>query len=167
MIRAAPLALMALALTAPAGAQPCRLCYSDPAARPGEVPLRIEIWTDLNFSRMALIGRDGGSAELPATGAGKRTSGAIVDLGGLAVAGRGKITGAPGREVRIALPEQIEMTSVDGSHAELVAFTTDLPPHPVLSASGELEFGFGARLILRSGNGGNLRGRIPISVDYN
>lgn len=167
MRRLAILSLTALLLAAPAGAQQCRLCYSDPAAKPGDPPLTIEIWADLNFSKLALTGREGGSAEMPATGGGKRTSGAMIDLGGVAVAGHGRIAGTPGREVRIDLPTQVEMTSADGGKAELVGFTTNLPPHPVLDAHGELEFTFGARLVLRSGKGGNLRGRIPISVDYN
>ena len=167
MLRAAFLALAALLLSAPAGAQQCRLCYSDPAAKPGDPPLTIEIYADLNFSKLALTGREGGSAEMSATGGTKRTSGAMIDLGGVAVAGHGKITGTPGREVRIDLPSRVEMTSPDGGRAELVSFTTDLPPHPVLDARGELEFTFGARLVVHSGKGGNLRGRIPISVDYN
>ena len=167
MARVALLILAALLFTAPAGAQQCRLCYSDPAAREGEPPLTIEIWADLNFSKLALTGRDGGSAEMPATGGGKRTSGSMIDLGGVAVAGRGRITGTPGREVRVDLPSRVEMTSTDGGRAELVEFRTDLPPHPALNARGELEFSFGARLVVHSGKGGNLRGRIPISVDYN
>ncbi|MEQ1498862.1 MAG: DUF4402 domain-containing protein [Novosphingobium sp.] len=167
MVRAAFLVLTALLLTAPAGAQQCRLCYSDPAAKPGDPPLGIEIFADLNFSKLALTGREGGSAELSATGGGKSTSGEMIDLGGVSVAGHGRITGIPGREVRVDLPDRVEMTSADGGRAELVGFTTDLPPHPVLNARGELEFKFGARLVVHTGRGGNLRGRIPISVDYN
>jgi len=49
----------------------------------------------------------------------------------------------------------------------LTDFTSNLPPHPRLDANGELEFTFGARLVVKSGRGGNYRGRIPISVDYN
>jgi hypothetical protein len=59
------------------------------------------------------------------------------------------------------------MSSADGGRAELISFTTNLPARPVLDARGELEFTFGARLVVHSGKGGNLRGRIPISVDYN
>lgn len=161
------LALTLLILAAPAGAQQCRLCYADPSAKPGEAPLTIEIWADLNFSKLAMTGRDGGAAEMSATGGGKRTSGAMMDLGGVAVAGQGRITGTPGREVRIILPDRVEMTSADGGKADLVGFTTDLPSNPSLNARGELDFRFGARLVVHSGRGGNLRGRIPISVDYN
>lgn len=168
MARLTTLLGAALLLSAPVGAQEgCRLCYADPAARPGEAPLSIEIFTDLDFAKLALTGRDGGSAELAATGGGKRTGGSMIDLGGVAVTGHGRITGGPGREVRLELPTRVEMTSPDGGRAELVGFTTDLPAHPALDARGTLEFNFGARLVVHSGAGGNFRGRIPISVDYN
>ena len=51
--------------------------------------------------------------------------------------------------------------------AELTGFSTDLPSSPTLDANDELTFSFGAKLVLRSGRGGNYRGRIPITVDYN
>lgn len=158
----------ALLATAPlAGQESCRLCYSDMNAKPGERPLNIEIWADLNFSRLALTGRSGGSATLdPQTGA-KQTSGEVIDLGGMTVSGHGRITGEPGREVRLDLPDRVAMTNADGGEAELTGFTASLPLRPALNAQGELEFSFGARLVLKGAKGGNYRGRIPISVDYN
>ena len=168
MVRTLALGAALLLLCTPAGAQEsCRLCYGDAAAAPGERPLTIEIWTDLNFSKLAVTGRTGGSAELSAATGEKRTTGELVDLGGIAVTGHGKITGVPLRAVRIDLPDQVEMTTADGGSARLAQFTTDLPAHPVLNANGELEFSFGAKLIVSGGHGGNYRGRIPISVDYN
>lgn len=168
MFRPLHLALASLLVAAPLAAQEsCRLCYSDPGTAPGERPLNIEIWTDLSFAKLALTGRGGGSAEVHATGGGKRTSGELVDLGGMAITGRGRITGVPLREVRVDLPDRVEMTTPDGGHALLTGFTTDLPGRPTLNANGELEFTFGARLVVDSGRGGNFRGRIPISVDYN
>ncbi len=167
MVHRNSLVLAALLLAVPAGAQDsCRLCYSEAGTVPGERPLAIEIWADLNFSKLALSGRESASAELPATG-GKQTSGAMIDLGGLAVTGHGRVTGVPLREVRLDLPDRVEMTTGDGATAQLVHFTTDLPAHPTLNANGELEFSFGARLVMSGGRGGNYRGRIPISVDYN
>jgi len=155
-----------LAATPALGQGACRLCYSDPGGAPGERPLALEIWTDLNFSKLALTGTQGGAAAVDASGA-KSTQGQMIDLGGMAVTGRGRISGMPLREVRIDLPGAVPMSTPDGSHAELVDFTTDLPPHPRLDASGVLEFSFGARLLVHGGQGGNFRGRIPISVDYN
>jgi hypothetical protein len=167
MVRYARLALAALLLSAPAMAQDgCRLCYSDAAAKPGERPLAIEIWTDLNFAKLALTGRSGGSSEV-AAGGGKSTSGELMDLGGMPITGRGRITGVPLREVRVDLPGQVEMTTPEGGRAMLTGFTTDLPQRPTLNANGELEFSFGARLVIEGGRGGKFRGRIPISVDYN
>jgi hypothetical protein len=164
-----PLALtLSMLLAAPANGQDgCRLCYSDVAGKPGERPLALEIFTDLNFARLALAGRDGGSAEVDAASGSKRTGGGVVNLGGMPVTGRGRVTGEPLREVRIVLPSTVPMTAPDGGSAELTGFTTDLPGRPTLDANGELTFSFGARLVLRGARGGNYRGRIPITVEYN
>ena len=167
MVRPLAFGAALLMLCAPAAAQDCRLCYASGNLAPGERPLTIEIWSDLNFSKLALTGRSGGSAELAARGGAKQTTGDLIDLGGISVSGHGKITGVPLREVRIELPDRVDMTTVDDGHAELAQFTTDLPAHPALNANGELEFNFGARMVLSGGRGGNYRGRIPISVDYN
>lgn len=166
MVRPMPL-MLALMLTAPAAAQSdCRLCYSE-SGKPGERPLTLEIFADLNFAKLALAGREGGSAELDAASGSKRTGGAVVNLGGMAVTGRGRVTGAPLKEVRIDLPRSVPMSAPDGGTAELTGFTTDLPGRPTLDANGELTFSFGARLVIRGARGGNYRGRIPITVDYN
>lgn len=155
-----------LLLGQPARAQDgCRLCYAE--GIPGERPLTLEIWTDLSFARLALLSRSGGSAAVDAQTGGKSTQGDLIGLGGSPVTGRGKITGVPLRSVRIDLPSQVPMTTPDGARAELVDFTTNLPHRPTLDANGELEFTFGARLVVKSGTGGNYRGRIPITVDYN
>ena len=69
--------------------------------------------------------------------------------------------------MRIDLPPYIPMSSIDGRSAMLTDFTTSLPRNPTLNAQGELEFTFGARLVMKGGRGGNYRARIPISVDYN
>ena len=167
MVRPLAFGAALLMLCAPAAAQDCRLCYASGNLAPGERPLTIEIWSDLNFNKLALTGRAGGSAELAASGGAKQTTGDLIDLGGISVSGHGKITGVPLREVRIELPDRVDMTTVDDGHAELAQFTTDLPAHPALNANGELEFSFGARMVLSGGRGGNYRGRIPISVDYN
>jgi hypothetical protein len=156
-----------LALAAPAAAQSnCRLCYSD-SGKPGERPLTLEIFADLNFAKLALTGRDGGSAEVDAASGSKSTGGSVMSLGGMTVTGRGRVTGEPLKEVRIDLPQSVPMTAPDGGSAELTSFTTDLSSRPTLDANGELTFSFGAKLVLRSGRGGNYRGRIPITVDYN
>ena len=166
MARSLPL-ILALAFAAPAWAQSdCRLCYSD-AAKPGERPLALEIFADLNFAKLAMTGREGGSAEVDAASGAKRTGGAVVNLGGMAITGRGRVTGEPLREVRIDLPQRVPMTAPDGGTAELTDFSTDLPSRPTLDANGELSFSFGARLVMRNAGGGNYRGRIPITVDYN
>lgn len=169
MARTLALTFAALVLTAlPAnGQEACRLCYSEPGAKPGERPLTIEIWADLSFAKLAMTGRTGGSAEVDAQTGSKSTQGEMISLGGTPVTGHGRITGEPLRRVRIDLPSKVPMSTPDGGNAELTDFTTNLSPNPQLNANGELEFSFGARLVVKGGRGGNYRGRIPISVDYN
>lgn len=166
----ARLVFLSLALLLPTTAlsaqDACRLCYSDPGAKPGERPLHLEIQADLSFSKLAMTGQGGGSATVVPQG-GKETQGDLIDLGGMAVSGHGRITGEPGKAVRVDLPDRVPMTAGDGTAAELTQFTTDLPRHPVLNLDGMLEFTFGARLVVKGQRGGNYRGRIPISVDYN
>lgn len=169
MARLTPLSVAALLMAASpaAGQDSCRLCFGDPPAAAGERPLTIEIWADLSFSKLALTGRGGGAAEVDPTDGAKRTSGEMIDLGGMPINGHGRISGQPYREVRLLLPDRVAMTTPDGGRGELVALRTTLPPHPVLDGNGNLEFSFGARLEVSSTRGGNFRGRIPISVDYN
>lgn len=145
----------------------CALCFSnDETDKPGDRPLIIEITSGITFSRLALTGDGLASVEInPVTGE-KRTTGAIMDLGGSAVHGRARISGMPRRAVRISMPARVAMTSATGGTAELSGFTTDLPVNAVLDSGGYLEFSFGGSLKLNGATGGALRGRIPISVEY-
>jgi hypothetical protein len=141
---------------------------ADPANTPAdEPPLTIEIGTGLVFSRLVLTGKDGGSAAIDPQRGTRSTEGGLVALGGMAVQGRARITGVPLRPVRVDLPRSITMTTASGGEAVLTDLATDLPAWPVLDASGTLEFSFGGRLTVPPGASGRLRGRIPISVEYN
>jgi hypothetical protein len=173
MARRALLAAALLALhpvPAPAQEADCILCAPQPgqsAEARRERPLDIEITANLAFSRLALTGRGEGHAAIdPATGQ-RSVGGGMVDLGGVTVQGRGRITGQPGRTVRVQVPPVIVMTSVGGGEARLTDIVTDLPAYPVLDASGTLEFGFGGAIKVDGPLGGQFRGRIPITVDYN
>jgi len=146
----------------------------DPACEPclrdsfrGEVrPLRVEVESGLQFSRLALrSGADGEARIDPQTGA-KLVDGDMLDLGGLSFQGRARVSGEPLRPVRIELPARVMLRSPDGGQAELTEFVTDLPPVSMLDENGTLSFNFGARIASRGGRGGNFRGRINIRVDY-
>src|SRR5690606_23889493 len=126
----------------------------------------IELESGLQFSRLGLLGRRDGGAEIdPLTGA-KRVDGNMVDLGGMSYQGRARVTGEPLRPVRIELPSPAQLRSPGGGKAELSDFVTDLPPVAMLDENGVLEFSFGARLTSRGARGGHFRGRIAIRVDY-
>ena len=162
-----PAIAFALLLVPPAAHadERCFVCAGAPRA--GDKPLTIEITSDLAFSRMTLTGQPEGSARIdPQTGS-RQVEGGLLELGGIAMQGRGRITGEPLRPVRVDLPPSIPMTTASGGRAELTDLSTNLPAFPTLDANGVLEFAFGGRLKVHGHTGGNFRARIAISVDYN
>lgn len=151
-------------------AQDCRLCTSAAENSKDEVensiPLRIEITTNLNFSRAALTGRGNGHISVSENNGEKRVSGQLIDLGGFAVAGSVLITGEPGREIYVELPNDIIMRSDRGGKIDIQSLRTDLPASPRLDLSGELRFSFGGNLVVNGDASGQFRGRIPITANY-
>ena len=160
-------AALALLSAAPAVADDdaCELCLR-PLRPGGERPLQIDIESGLKFSRLALLGRDNGAAEIDAQTGEKRVDAGMIDLGGVSYQGHAIVTGEPLRPVRIELPTRVQLRSPDGAEAELTGFVTTLPPVAMLDENGVLEFQFGARLSSQNARGGNFRGRIAIRVDY-
>lgn len=158
-----------LAAPSPASAQ-CMLCgksESDPAlvTRKAETPLRVEVETQLDMGRVA-AGAGGGEVAIdPLTGA-RRLSGNVVDLGGFALTGVVTVSGEPGAEVRVFLPATVDLESGDGRTARVVGLATDLSAAPRLGPDGRLQFRFGGRLQVAGASGGDYRGRIPVTVEY-
>lgn len=151
----------------------CRLCAVEPGSASSqagsgqtETPLNIEITANLDFSRLALLSRAGGEVELDPESGQRRFSGGITDLGGLSLHGEGRLTGEPGRLVRVQLPERITLSAPNGSTADLVKLDTDLPAQARLDRDGRLTFSFGGRLRVTGNASGQFRGRIAITADY-
>lgn len=169
-------ATMAAAMTLPlqeAQAQ-CRLCATSPDssglarstdAKP-EIPLQIEITTDLDFSRLALLGNSGGVVRIDPMSGDRQIRGSIANLGGMALHGEGRLTGEPGRSVRIFLPDRIQLSAPNGSTAELERLETNLPELARLDQTGRLTFAFGGQLRVRGDASGQFRGRIAITANY-
>ncbi len=165
MVPRALLVLPLLLLASPLGAQ-CRLCAPESPAAPvaDSRALTIEVETALDFSRAAGTGAGGSIAIDERTGT-RRVAG-LADLGGMAIKGSVRLTGAPFARVRVSLPSTVRLLAPDGSSAEAVDLRTDLPADPVLDATGELRFSFGGRLVVSGRAAGEFRGRIPIVADY-
>lgn len=152
----------------------CRLCAVSPAsdtlsdASPDkrDIPLQIEITANLDFSRMALLGGNGGVVSIDPMSGARHISGGIANLGGMALHGEGRLTGEPGRNVRVSLPERIQLSAADGSTAELEKLETNLPALARLDQAGRLVFAFGGKLRVRGDASGQFRGRIAITADY-
>ena len=158
-----------------AGAQAqCRLCGEPQNGmtrdghdeRDGEIPLKIEITANLNFSRLALLNRSGGDVTIDPVSGSKQVRGGIADLGGLSLHGEGRLRGEPGRHVRIYLPERIQLTAPNGASAELERLETNLPAQAQLDRQGRLTFTFGGRLRVTGNTSGQFRGRIAITAEY-
>jgi len=152
----------------------CRLC-SQPSTSvtnvtrgklPIEKPLRIEVTTNLDFSRIAMLNHAGGEVDIDPVSGHRRVSGSITNLGGMSLNGEGRLFGEPGRLVRVSLPERITLSASNGSTAELVKLETNLPVQARLDRDGRLNFAFGGRLRVTGNAGGQYRGRIAITADY-
>tara|TARA_R110001606_G_scaffold8700_2_gene38259 strand:+ start:289 stop:834 length:546 start_codon:yes stop_codon:yes gene_type:complete len=152
----------------------CRLCaastqtdsLSKAVSGKPEIPLQIEITANLDFSRMALLSSSGGVVSIDPMSGNKQIRGSIANLGGMALHGEGRLTGEPGRSVRIYLPERIQLSAPNGSTAELERLETNLPTLARLDPSGRLIFAFGGQLRIRGDASGSFRGRIAITADY-
>lgn len=155
----------------PASAAPCLLCGetadvgANRVADEADVPLRVEISAQLDFSRVA-TGHSGGSVTVDPVSGLRRVAGDIRDLGGMALSGEAMVSGTPGRAVRVSIPAEIQLDGDQGRSARVVDMTTNLSPAPRLGPDGQLRFRFGGRLAVASGDDGDYRGRIPISVEY-
>ncbi len=154
----------------PASAQ-CLLCSAETPASTQSIPderrdqpLRIEIITDLDFSRL-VAGRNGGSVQINPDGGGAAVGGA-TQIGGYGFSGRVLVSGTPGRAVRISLPHEVVLSAQSGRVARVRDISANLPPVARLGPDGRLEFAFGGRLDLDGEADGDYRGRIDVTVSY-
>ncbi len=164
-------AATAPSVPAPASAQ-CLLCAVDAKSAEKSTtqlrPLHISIEADLDFSRIALGGNSGYSGDVtidPKTGT-RSLNGAARDLGGMPVRGIVNIEGEPGQAIRVDMPDQVDLLGNSGGSARVTNLRTNLPPAPRIGADGRLSFAFGGQLQITPGLSGELRGRIPITVNY-
>jgi Domain of unknown function (DUF4402) len=174
-VRVLKAALMGAVLM-PAGALggapvPCRLCDSRSAsvgaAQPTpDVPLRIEVETTLDFSRVAQNGGQGGEVVVDPKDGVRRVSGGLLDMGGMTLNGTARVSGAPNASIRVDLPTRVQLRSSSGGTAEVIDIRTDLTPAPRLDSAGQLVFSFGGRLVVKGSISGSFRGTIPITADY-
>lgn len=160
--------LLAFASPSVAAAQ-CLLCAQDKsgatATRRAEVPLRVEVETQLDMGRVA-VGAMGGEVEIDPTSGARRVRGDVVDLGGFALTGVVTVRGEPGAEVRVILPASVDLEGGHGRTARVTGLVTDLSAAPRLGADGRLIFRFGGRLQIAGLDDGDYRGRIPVTVEY-
>ena len=151
----------------PADAQ-CRLCSAPVTTRDepsANQDIRIEIETNINFDRLLLLGAGEGAAVIRPDGS-HSAQGNVSDIGPRAMVGTATVHGEPGRAVRIELPQRIELYSLGGGRISFGEVTSDLPSLPRLDSAGNLSFRFGGRVTISGDAGGQYRGDLPITVEY-
>ena len=166
--------LVAACLLVPASAvaepTPCRLCGGggDGLTAPGgsdALPMALEVQTSLDFDRVILTGPAGGTARLAPDGS-RQTNGALAALTGRAMTGDIVIRGEPGRQIRVELPQRIDLYGFTGGSLALTRISSDLPLMPRLDNDGRLRVRFGGELFVSGDAEGEYRGDVPITVDY-
>lgn len=153
----------------PLAAEECRLCNDQTVldanqTRTETAPV-VDIISGLAFNRTAQNGKGNGKISVNTDG-GSAVNGGLIDLGGYAVAGTAVIKGAPGRHVRIELPDKVEMKSATGGRIEITNLRTNLALSPQLDNTGQLTFSFGGDLHVDGDISGKFRGRIAITAQY-
>jgi hypothetical protein len=131
-----------------------------------EIPLNVEIRTQLDFSRAAMAGHSGGLIRIDPDNGAKQFDGDLIDLGGSSLAGSAVVKGEPGRPIRIDMPLSIRLNGPNGGVIEVSNLRTNLPSNARLDAFGQLVFSFGGDLRVSGSVSGTFRGRIPITAEY-
>ena len=161
----------ALGFAAPALPQdvmpPCALCAPASEAVEDKPATRVSlsVETKLDFGQLILAGAGDGSAQLEPDGA-RNVSGSVTAISARAMLGEVVIRGEPGRQVRIDLPNHIELFGLTGGSVRLDSIRSDLPPMPRLDENGRLSFRFGGMVRLSGDADGQFRGDVPIDVEY-
>ena len=130
-----------------------------------EQDVQIEIETSINFDRLILLGDGEGAAVIRPDGS-RAAEGNIIDVGPRAMVGTAAVHGEAGRAVRVELPRRIELFSLSGSRISFDEIVSDLPSLPRLDSAGNLNFRFGGRVKITGDAGGEYRGDLPITVEY-
>jgi hypothetical protein len=151
----------------PADAQ-CRLCSAPVTARDApsaSQDVQIEIQSSINFDQLILFGEGEGTAVIRPDGS-RAAQGAVAGIGPRAMVGTATVHGEAGRVVRVDLPNRIELYSLAGGRITFDEVASDLPSLPRLDSAGNLSFRFGGRVKVTGDAGGEYRGDLPITVEY-
>lgn len=130
--------------------------------------LSVSIESDIDFGRIVVLKHGEGRVILDLDTGEKTLIGDLDDLGGMPITGQASVTGSPFESLRITLPGRVAMRDATGGQAEISNFVTDLPALPTLDSNGQLTFRFSGTLVINSKTdaSGRLRGRVPITVEY-
>jgi hypothetical protein len=161
------LAAAVAAVPTPASGQ-CRLCSKPITTRDepkATQDIQLEVETSIDFDRLIIAGEGDGAAVIRPDGS-RAAEGSIAGIGGRAMVGTATVRGDPGRAVRVELPRRIDLYSLGGGRITFDEIVSDLPSLPRLDSAGRLAFRFGGRIKVTGDAGGQYRGDLPITVEY-
>lgn len=129
----------------------------------------LDVESGVDFGRLILLGGRVGHVAIDLQTGAKLVFGDLEDGGGIPVYGTALITGQPLRNVLVTMPTSVTLTDPSGAQGVMRDFKTDLSGLPRLDSVGQLRFNFTGTLYTDAAvlSGGSLRGRVPITVDYN
>jgi hypothetical protein len=129
----------------------------------------LDVESDVDFGRLIVLGSRIGHVAIDLDSGTKLIFGEINDGGGMPVYGTALVTGQPLRTIAVTMPNTVQLTASNGALATMRDFQTNLPAFPRLDSGGQLRFNFTGTLYTDGAvlSGGRLRGRVPITVDYN
>lgn len=129
----------------------------------------LDVESDVDFGRLIVVGSKVGHVMIDLDSGAKLVFGDIDDGGGMPVYGTALVTGQPLRTIAVTMPASVQLTAANGAQAVMRDFRTNLSAMPRLDSAGQLRFDFTGTLFTDSTvlSGGRLRGRVPITVDYN
>jgi hypothetical protein len=161
-------AAAALAAASWPAAGQCRLCSAPVTSREDSTTrqdVRIEVQSSINFDRLILLGEGEGAAVIRPDGS-RASEGAVSNVGPRAMVGTATVHGEAGRAIRVELPRRIELYSLGGGRITFDEIVSDLPSLARLDSAGNLNFRFGGRIKITGDAGGEYRGDLPITAEY-
>jgi hypothetical protein len=121
----------------------------------------------MQFPRLAVIGKGGGTATIDPVTETVSTTGSVRVLGGIASPASLHIVGTPGALVSVRSGGATDLVAASGAIIRLTAINSTGKGGVRLSRSGQARVNLGATLpITAATKAGSYRGRVTVAVDY-
>jgi hypothetical protein len=130
-------------------------------------PLTANVLGQMQFPRLAVIGKGAGTATIDPVTETVSTTGSARVLGGIASPASLHIIGTPGALVSVRTGSATDLVAASGAIIRLTAINSTGKGGVRLSRSGQARVNLGATLpITAATQAGSYRGRVTVAIDY-